>query len=341
MKNFMQGILFAILCFLAACGPVTPVPTSTSTPEVLPTIAATSTQSLNAQEYLSEALDIIQKNALNSKNVDWAKVRSTAFDMEKEANIPSQTYDTIIYVLQQLNDHHSAFLTPDNVEQIESSTVANYPPPKGKLIENKIGYVSVFDFNAQAVEAMNKYADNIQSIIMGLAQQSVCGWIVDLRDDLGGNMYPMIAGLGSLIGEGKLGSFKDASGQIMDWYYRDGQSWEGNTAFAKVSHPEFLLNPDQTPVAVLIGLHTASAGEATAISFVGRPNTRFFGFSSYGLTTGNDPFPLSDGAMIILATVVEMDRTGKEYRGSIEPDVVSSNPESDATNWLLSQPACK
>jgi hypothetical protein len=50
---------------------------------------------------------------------------------------------------------------------------------------------------------------------------------------------------------------------------------------------------------------------------------------------------LSDGAVIILTTVIELDRTGQEYGDSITPDVTTSNPESDATDWLLAQPACK
>ncbi|HKY54481.1 MAG TPA: S41 family peptidase, partial [Anaerolineales bacterium] len=238
-------------------------------------------------------------------------------------------------------DNHSALVTPDLANQMNSSTIENYPRPQSKLLQNKIGYVAVAEFNAQAEDQVNKYADQIQSMIIELDQQAVCGWIIDLQENLGGNMYPMIAGLGALIGEGKLGSFKDAEGQITNWHYQDGQAMSGNKPLAKVSHPELLFNPDETPVAVLIGPQTASAGEATAISFRGRPNTRFFGAASYGLTTGNEMFPLSDGAIILLTTVVELDRTGQEYGGKILPDVVTSNPESEASEWLLAQPACK
>jgi C-terminal processing protease CtpA/Prc len=343
MKHSIQRICrFWLIAFvITACGPVTAVPTLTVMPGTVPNLVITPTQKIDAQQYLSEALDIIEKNALNSEKLDWVKVRSTAFDLEKESNIPSQTYDTIRYVLEQLNDHHSIFVTPDAAKEIQNSTTAAFPAPKGKILENKIGYVALAEFNAQAKEEMNKYADEIQSIIIDLDKQSVCGWIVDLRDDLGGNMYPMIAGLGALIGEGKLGSFQDAKGNLTPWFYRNGASGEGSEPIAKVSHPEFLLAPEETSVAVLIGPNTASAGEATALSFRGRPNTRFFGKPSYGLTTGNAPFPLSDGAIIILASVVELDRTGKAYGGSITPDVDTSDPERDATNWLLAQPACK
>ena len=341
-----HGIILLVL-FLTACTPATPISTpteaspSTLTPSPTPTLAPSPTSIVDAQQYLSDALDIIQKHALHSKKVDWEKTRAAALLSENGAKFPAQTYDTIRDVLLQLGDQHSALMTPDLVNQMNNSTTENYSRPQSKLLHNRIGFIAVFDFNAQAEDQVNKYANQIQSMIIELDKKAVCGWIIDLQEDLGGNMYPMIAGLGALIGEGKLGSFKDANGQITSWYYQDGQAMGGNTPLAKVSHPELLFNPDETPVAVLIGPQTASAGEATAISFRGRPNTRFFGTASYGLTTGNEGFPLSDGAIILLTTVVELDRTGQEYGGKILPDVVTSNPESDASDWLLAQPACK
>ena len=98
--------------------------------------------------------------------------------------------------------------------------------------------------------------------------------------------------------------------------------------------------PFETPVAVLIGQGTVSAGEFTAISFRGRPNTRFFGKPSWGLSTNNESFLLSDGAIINLTTSIAVDRTGQEYGGSILPDITTSTPELDAAEWLLVQPAC-
>ena len=345
MKELTKAIsIILLLVFLiTSCAAAqqaltpTPAPTSTRTPTVLPS----PTKLLDVQQYLSEALDIIQNNALNSDKVDWPKVRDIAFMYEKNAKTPADTYDSISFVLEQLGDNHSFLVTPEIVNQDKNSTIYNYPRPTGKLLEAKIGYVALFEFNAQAEDEMNKHADEIQNIIIELDKQSVCGWIVDLRDNFGGNMYPMIAGLGALIGEGELGSFKDATGHTTNWFYRDGHAGEEDMPHVRVSHPEFLFDPSETSVAVLIGPRTASAGEATAISFRGRPNTRFFGEPTYGLTTGNQGFPLSDGAMIILTVAVELDRTGQEYGGKIVPDVDTSNAETEATEWLLAQPACE
>ncbi|MFT3893051.1 MAG: S41 family peptidase [Anaerolineales bacterium] len=334
MKRLLW-IILSLAIFIPSCVPSTP--TATPTQKILPSPAPF----VEAQQYLSDALDIIQKNALNSRTVDWEQVRATVFSREKDAKISSETYDSIDYVIQQLNDYHSAFIPPDAANQMNSSTVEEYPAPEGKIIENKIGYIAVFSFNAQNENEINKYAESIQKILIELDKKSVCGWVVDLREDSGGNMYPMIAGLGALIGEGELGYFKNAMGQVVPWKYEDGEAKEGDHSHAKVSHPDFLFDPATTPVAVLIGPQTASAGEATTISFLGRPNTRLFGASSYGLTSGNDSFALADGAIIILATVTELDRTGQEHIGVIAPDVITPHPEAEATDWLLTKAVCQ
>src|SRR5438093_4023326 len=67
------------------------------------------------------------------------------------------------------------------------------------------------------------------------------------------------------------------------------------------------------PVAVLTNGNTASAGEAVAISFRGRPSTRSFGSPTYGVPTANTFMKLSDGASILVTTAREADRTGRVY----------------------------
>jgi len=100
-------------------------------------------------------------------------------------------------------------------------------------------------------------------------------------------------------------------------------------------------------VAVLTGRMTFSSGEAIAVAFRGRPDTRSFGLETGGLTTSNDEFLLSDGAWLLLTVSRFADRTGKVYSGPIVPDEVVNPPETwpdpvleAATAWLLSQPAC-
>ena len=105
------------------------------------------------------------------------------------------------------------------------------------------------------------------------------------------------------------------------------------------------------PVAVLYGPGTASSGEATAISFRGRDDTRSFGAPTFGVSTANRSFHMRDGALLVLTTSTMGDRTGKVYGGKLTPDEEVAGPativrgEIDdvvraAMNWLTKHPAC-
>lgn len=192
------------------------------------------------------------------------------------------------------------------------------------------------------------YPDLVQGLIAELHAAGAAQWIVDLRLNEGGNMYPMLAGIGPLTGESILGAFvrDDAA---WPWAYEAGvASVDGhvNSRVTGVPNPTF---PAQVPVAVLLSPLTSNSGEIVAISFKGRPCTRFFGEATQALTSANSPFPLTDGAELWLATTYEADRTGQQYQGAVEPDVgvetewVTYRSNQDAAlraalNWLEGLP---
>src|SRR4051812_15802719 len=47
----------------------------------------------------------------------------------------------------------------------------------------------------------------IQQQIKELETHAPCGWIVDIRGNRGGSMWPMLAGVGPILGEGLVGEF--------------------------------------------------------------------------------------------------------------------------------------
>jgi carboxyl-terminal processing protease len=80
-----------------------------------------------------------------------------------------------------------------------------------------------------------------------------------------------------------------------------------------------------------------SAGEALAVYFKGRPDTRSFGTPTCGHHHLLQDFPLNDGAVLWLTTACHEDRTRQKYRGPIGPDEVITNPEQAvirAVAWL-------
>lgn len=98
-------------------------------------------------------------------------------------------------------------------------------------------------------------------------------------------------------------------------------------------------------MAVLIGPSTGSSGEMTALSFMGRPDTRFFGLPSGGYTTANGSYNLPDNAQLYLAVSVSADRNHKRYPHGITPDEEIKAPATDTTDptldaakvWLVKQ----
>jgi carboxyl-terminal processing protease len=63
-------------------------------------------------------------------------------------------------------------------------------------------------------------------------------------------MWPMIAGLGPILGEGLLGYFIGVTGAETAWSYRDGAAFSGNSAAQRVSSP-YRLRRERPRVAVL------------------------------------------------------------------------------------------
>ena len=76
----------------------------------------------------------------------------------------------------------------------------------------------------------------------------------------------------------------------------------------------------EIPVAILISGNTASSGEMTAISFIGRKNSVIIGEQSGGYTTSNLGFKLNEYSGLNLAVDYAADRNGKIYPKYLEPD---------------------
>lgn len=181
------------------------------------------------------------------------------------------------------------------------------------------------------------------------AHAGACGWVVDVRLNAGGNMWPMLAAAGPLLGEGELGAFVLKDGERWAWTYESGTVRADGVAMDVArGAPELAPLP---PVAVLTSGLTASAGEALAVAFRGRPGARSFGEATAGVPTVNRAFPLPDGATLLLTVGRFADRTGRVYAEPLEPDEVLpvrwdayGTPDDPllqaASAWLLAQRNC-
>lgn len=297
------------------------------------------------RRYVQQALGIIGAHSLRRDSVDMKAIRQTALRIAGNQNDPADHHQAVIYALNALGDHHSFLMTPDIAkawQDSEGEATANINYVKVKQID-RYGYLSVPGFHANSEKLKIAYADSIQTALQRLDQAGVRGWIVDLRGNDGGNMEPMLAGLGPLFDADTLGFLVDVTGGKEAWGYRNDAPFSGDEPGTPASRP-IRLQERQLPIAVLFGPRTGSSGEIVVLSFVGNRNTRSFGQPTMGLTTGNGMFDLSDGAKMLLASTVMADRRGRRYYGSVAPDVpVSDSGQAgeDATleaalEWLNS-----
>ncbi len=301
----------------------------------------------SAAAYLDRALDLMEARSIRADQIDWPSFRERAHDEARGATSAADVHDVVRGALRRLGDRHSFFMPPASVEawrNRSADAATQGPGATGELVAGRFGHLTIPGFGAGGEEAGRTFADDIHALISSLDAEGACGWVVDLRENTGGNMWPMLAGLGPVLGEGTAGYFIPPTGEGSPWSYRDGSAINGGQATVTVSTPYSLQRPNP-PVAVLTGPSTASSGEAIVVAFRKRPLTRSFGEGTAGLSTANSSVELSDGAMMLLTTSVFADRERSEYGSVIPPDEVVSGADADpllaAVAWLSAQAACR
>ena len=276
------------------------------------------------KQYLNAAADIMQKQALHRDLVDWTKEREVIMLMASGAKSYADCYPTIRHLLSKLGDHHSFLMEAEKSAQWSNPSPEAYkqiPLSTGHLLDGNIAYLNMPSVSSGDEQTNTYFADRLQDLIDSLDQFEPKGWILDLRNNSGGNCWPMLAGIGPVLGEGKCGYFMELGGKTSGaWFYKKGKSGIGKQRITKVSRKPYRLKQKNAPVAVLTGENTASSGEVVTVAFRGRPQTRSFGNPTAGLSTGNQNFRLKDGAQIFLTTTVYADRTKETYGAKIRPD---------------------
>jgi carboxyl-terminal processing protease len=274
-----------------------------------------------AAAYLHEVLAKIRDRAYYAGRVDWQAAERGAFVVASGARTSAETYDAVRFLLARLNDGHSFLLEPEAVHELKENTKRDFHVDAA-ILGNK-AYLAVPGYRGVNRERGDAFRDAIAERIAEGRAEKVCGWIVDLRNDTGGNMYPMLEGLAALFGEGTLGYFVARDGSRTSWGMEHGRVRGGSSEKAWQRAPSSVA---PAPIAILTGPSTASSGEAVTVSFRGLPNARSFGAATNGRSSGNEGIAFSDGAMIFLAVSLLADRNGDVFGGPIEPDEPVADP---------------
>lgn len=286
--------------------------------------------------YLDEALDTIQRYALNRDSANWPKVREQAFFMASGAKNYEDCYPAIQHMLGKLKDHHSFLMSAVESKawsEPQAEAYKNMPLTTGEILDGNIAYLNMPAVNSGSNEANTYFANELHNLLEKLDQSKPKAWILDLRNNGGGNCWPMLAGIGPLLGEGKCGYFINKDGTDSGaWFYKKGRSGTGKATITSVSRKPYKLRQKQALLAVLTGPSTGSSGEVVTVAFRKRPNTRSFGRPTAGLSTGNGNYALRDGAQIFLTSSVYADRQKEAYGQEITPDEWIKNRGENAVD---------
>ena len=312
-----------------------------------------STMPDSVRRYVSTAMAAFRTHSVHQAEVDWRSLEDSVVTRAANAQVPASTWDALTWALRGV-DAHSFLMPPERMMKALTGGMAPAARPAasgplGKLLDGRIGFVVV---PPHAGPNRPAYVDSLQSQIGALDSAGACGWVVDLRENTGGNIWPILAGVGPLLGAEVVGSTTNSPPGV-GWHYRDGRSWSGgNTPPAEPlgwgsAAPRRVSNAN-APVALLVGRQTASSGEMTLLAFLGRGNVRSFGDSTAGRNSVNTSVPLSDGATLIVTSAYPRDRLGRTYPLTVAPDeFVSSDgsaggdaPLRSAVAWLRRQSAC-
>jgi len=307
-----------------------------------------------AGQLLDEVLGFMEKNYYRKDEVSWTSLAARAKEQLRAAGSCDDAYASISWCFKQLNEPHSFIMAPATAARYTGEE--DVPPPgptnlsdlvgeiKGEWLEDSIAYLTVPWISTTDSLICEQIADSLQSVIARLDSRNISHWIIDLRQNSGGNCWPMLAGIGPLLGDGIYGYFVGGSERVPIAYY-DGSAFQGRHIRCQVSEDHgYRIRSAHKSIVVLTGRRTISAGEIVALAFKGRQQTWLIGQPTAGLTTANATYSLSDRSMLVLTVCQEADRTGRICEGSIQPDqlvsanIVSGDPaRTAALAWLQSQ----
>ncbi len=281
---------------------------------------------------VAEIMEIMKANVLTKSSVDWQLLQTEVDELFRTEQ--SDVLKKSIYrILEVTNTGHSFYSSSSHPRFVMHYTRECHPPQFEKTsVPNDIGYIEVSRYVSAADDDDADFVRYIRHQINTQSKRDIKGWIVDLSDNTGGNMWPMLSGVAPLLGDGVHGYFGHSDGSKSSWSTKNGSGFINDQLMIEFSD-DTAINT-QLPIAVISSQITSSSGEAILLSFKGKKNVKTFGNDSCGMSTANKPFALSNGGTLIVTTSTMMDSFANPYGEAIEVDIETETPFKAATEWI-------
>ena len=238
---------------------------------------------------VSQACDIVQSNAYFSDAIDWSFRRVERSDLANRLTGIDDGHEAIQSLLNDLGDRHSHLVNSAMSDvRIESEA----PVPSARVIRHahcKAAYVHV-PFHAVNLRVSGiEFAHQLRAALMDLDADDISGRIIDLRDNDGGNMWPMLAGLAPLLDGPLVGRFRTRDGFETDWTIGQSNVQCGYSAVLEMTTAHPVLRHASAPGAQTLISWTPTISSAFTTILPGtvtdwqHPTTRSLGIDSHML----------------------------------------------------------
>ena len=289
------------------------------------TVSATSCGFFDDQStpegYVRHCIRLLDEQALYANTPEWREAKKEMLEEAKVLATMDEAHALVTKAAKMAGGKHSNLVAP-----VEDTASYKEFAPEVKMLECGIAYIQL------PAHSGVKVTDSLYlHTVLDFLQENlnVKGVVLDLRDNTGGNMYPMIASLSPLLPNGTVISFKSrkcTSPITLDYVMREAGLQGDISKF-----------PAATPIAVLTNERTGSSGEATLLCFRGLDNIRTFGVPTAGYASSNVTHILDDGYTLLITMSCDVARTGEVFCDDpIVPDVNTETPLEDAIGWIES-----
>ena len=273
--------------------------------------------------YVRHCIALLDRDGLYADKPEWKTKKKEVLAEAASISTLDEAHALVQAAAEVAGGKHSFLMAPVR-------DTASYPEyaPQVRMLEGNILHVILPAHTGVKISDslyIHTVFDNLQEHL------DARGVIVDLRDNTGGNMYPMITSVSPLLPDGiiiKFKSRKRTTPITLEYVLKSYRTVPGS--IGKV--------PSSTPIAILTDGRTASSGEATLLCFRGLDNARTFGSPSAGYASGNVTHTLSDGYLFAITRSCDVARTGEIFcEDPIDPDVRTETPLEDAIGWIHSK----
>lgn len=286
----------------------------------------------------------IKYNSVLRSTVDWKQIDKKFKEQIKYSKSLKDTMNCFVTVLEALNDVHSQIYLSNQfyghyphfddsvlvwLRPLNDRAISETNKIHSEIFADKVGYIRVPSMQVYDPTQINSYAQSLNDIIIELSKKCKKGFIIDLRLNGGGNLYPMLSGLSQFLGNQTIGFETDVNDSTTrTWELKNGNFVIGGYQTTDIKTKR-KSNLKSIPIVVIIGPVTKSSGSMTAIAFKGRPNTIFIGEpTADGYTTSNGYFQFAPNLTLNFATNYVADRNNCIYKTTVNPEILISHGDN-------------